>query len=201
MDKIRELGNLRRTILSIATLGLLASFAAGCSSLPAVEDIVDLDFDSDSAPDEREVRVHQVLVMPPDYNLRAPADGSVPIEQDGQANPYALPTMQESAALLAADAENSAASTDAVTSSTLVANADPDAEGPQSLSTDGQQATAAQTTQADQWPFGINPNHPDGTPKTSNELNEERRLAREAAERAENPRYGTIFNIGSIFSD
>jgi hypothetical protein len=178
--------------------------------MPSVEDITDFDL-TGPAPDESEVRVHQVLSMPPDYQLRAPADGSVPIDQEGQANPYALPTLGNDGAVnaqvpadgavaptdpnAAAPAQVAAADPNAAAPS-QVAAADPNAPGPQTLSTGAQTASPPATTVG-----GVNPLNPDGTKKSSNEINEELRQRRLEEERRRNPNYGTIFNIGSLFED
>jgi hypothetical protein len=49
--------------------------------------------------------------------------------------------------------------------------------------------------------YGISKYKPDGTLKTSAELNAELRKAILAEKRRANPNYGTIRNIGAIFSD
>jgi hypothetical protein len=49
--------------------------------------------------------------------------------------------------------------------------------------------------------YGISKTKPDGTPKTPAELNAELRKAIVAEKRRTNPGYGTIRNIGAIFSD
>lgn len=189
---------MRRTVSKICMLSLLTVTAAGCSSIPGIEEFSNFDLTSD-APDEREVRVHQVLTVPPDYQLRAPANGTLDVAAEGQANPYALPTLQEGGVLAAQQpvgTDPAATTAVAPAQSTQIAAADPNASGPASL-TPG----AATTQEANNWPGGVNPNHPDGTPKTANEINEELRQIRLEQERATNPNYGTILNIGSLFSD
>lgn len=174
---------------------MVAIAAAGCSGVPSVEDIVDFDM-SGSAPDETEVRVHQVLAMPPDYQLRAPADGSVPVDQEGQANPYALPTLgNDGAVSTQAPGDGTTAPADPnAAAPAQVAAADPNAPGPRTLSP-GAETAAPQATTAG----GVNPLKPDGTRKSTNEINEELRQRRLEEERRKNPNYGTIFNMGSIF--
>jgi hypothetical protein len=49
--------------------------------------------------------------------------------------------------------------------------------------------------------YGISKTNPDGTPKPKDQLQEELRAAILAEKRRKNPNYGTIFNIGEIFSD
>ncbi len=48
---------------------------------------------------------------------------------------------------------------------------------------------------------GISLTKPDGTKKTDAELREELRAYYIAQKRQKNPNYGTVFNIGNIFSD
>jgi hypothetical protein len=49
--------------------------------------------------------------------------------------------------------------------------------------------------------YGISKTNPDGTEKTKQQLWKELRAAQLAEKRRTNPNYGTIFNIGNIFSD
>lgn len=49
--------------------------------------------------------------------------------------------------------------------------------------------------------YGISKVKPDGTPKSKDELNAELKAAILAEKRRTNPNYGTIRNIGSIFTD
>ncbi len=49
--------------------------------------------------------------------------------------------------------------------------------------------------------YNISKTKPDGTAKSSAEINDELKVAIKAEKRRANPNYGTIFNIGEIFSD
>lgn len=49
--------------------------------------------------------------------------------------------------------------------------------------------------------YGISKTNPDGTPKPKHVLHAELKAAVLAEKRRANPNYGTIFNIGEIFSD
>jgi hypothetical protein len=49
--------------------------------------------------------------------------------------------------------------------------------------------------------YGISKTKPDGSPKSSADISAELRKAIIAEKRKTNPNYGTIFNIGEIFSD
>ncbi len=188
------------SISKIAVVALFAAVVSGCSGLPDVEDVVD--FSTPAAPDEREVRVHQVLTMPPDYQLRAPQQGG---PASGQANPYALPTLQQGGALpqnqLATapgtPAPLPAPGTQPVATAPVVGPAQvASAPGPATIAPGTQPAQGQQPAQQ---PGGVNPYHPDGTPKTANEMNEEMRQRRIDEERRSNPGYGTIWNIGSLW--
>ena len=47
--------------------------------------------------------------------------------------------------------------------------------------------------------YGISKTHPDGKPKTEQELNKELLAAIKEEKRRQDPKYGTIFNIGDLF--
>jgi hypothetical protein len=49
--------------------------------------------------------------------------------------------------------------------------------------------------------YGISKTNPDGTPKNPQQLNKELKAAMLLEKRRANPGYGSIFNIGSIFTD
>ena len=49
--------------------------------------------------------------------------------------------------------------------------------------------------------YGISKTNPDGTEKPKGELWKELRAAQLAEKRQKNPNYGTIFNIGNVFTD
>lgn len=63
-------------------------------------------------------------------------------------------------------------------------------------------ATASTTPAPDIYAkYGISKTNPDGTPKEKAQLYKELRAAQLAEKRRTNPNYGTIFNIGNIFTD
>ncbi len=133
-----------------------------------------------AAPDESQVRVHQVLVMPPDYQLRPPADGSSP--ETGVNNPLALPTIGPGGSVPNAP--------------TQVANADPNVPGPQAITPGTNPQQNPNTTH-----HGVSTVNPDGTPKSRRQIVDEVNKKRIEEERKKDSSYGTIFNIGSLFSD
>ena len=49
--------------------------------------------------------------------------------------------------------------------------------------------------------YGISKFNPDGTPKTQQQLQAELKKAALLKKQQQNPNYGTIFNIGNIFTD
>ena len=135
-----------------------------------------------AAPDESQVRVHQVLAMPPDYQLRPPADGSSP--ETGVNNPLALPSITPGGT-----APN-------LNQPTQVANADPNVPGPQAITPGNNPQQDPNTTT-----YGVSTVNPDGTPKSRRQIIDEINKKRVEEERKKNSSYGTIFNIGELFSD
>ena len=172
---------MRSTISKLLVVGCGSLLIGACSSLPDVDEVMGL---GKNAPDESEVRVHQMLAMPPDYQLRPPADGSSP--ETGEANPLALPTLTPGGVAPAPDPNQP----------TQVANADPNVPGPQTITPGTNTQADPNTTQ-----YGVSTVNPDGTPKSRRQIIDEINEKRVEEERKKNSSYGTIFNIGSLFSD
>lgn len=129
------------------------------------------------APDETQVAAQQPLSVPPDLHLRPPTEAPPPpvISQPATAQPQLQGQVHQ---------PQQAAS------------------GPQPLdSNSGVQQVAANQPQDVYARWGISRYHPDGREKTQKELNEEMRQKKLEAERQKNPNYGTIWNLGSIWSD
>ena len=141
---------------------------------PDIEDVVGSS--GSRAPNEREVPVHQMLAMPPDYQLRPPADGS---NVEAPTNPYALPPL-------------TTGGTAAATQPAQVAAADPNATGPQTLAPAQNDPNTI---------HGVSKVNADGTPKTKRQIRDELQKKQLEAKRKKNSNYGTIWNIGSLFSD
>jgi hypothetical protein len=155
-------------------------------------------------PDASQVPTNQALTMPPDLQLRPPgsqpaasAQAAVPgapipeppteysSQQVGQ--PLALETAQEGGI----EPMPAPAPQPVQTSQypqTAAANVD-------------QPAQAAQPVGDVYERYGISKVNPDGTPKSPGQLREELRQKQIAENKAKNPNYGTIFNMGSIWSD
>jgi hypothetical protein len=66
---------------------------------------------------------------------------------------------------------------------------------------DGEPATTATATPDIYAKYGIAKTNPDGTPKEKAQLHKELRAAQLEEKRRKNPNYGTIWNIGNIFTD
>jgi hypothetical protein len=161
-----------KSSLTIVSACLASLALAGCSETK-VQSL--LGNGKDSVPDESQVRVNQSLSMPPDLQLRAP---SGQVSEDGQLNKVAAapppqhePYEQASAA-------------------------------PEPMEQKASGAPAEQPEKQDIYEhYGISKVKPDGTPKTERELVRELREAQIAAKRKKNPNYGTVWNIGNIFSN
>lgn len=151
-----------------------------------------------NTPDERLVSTNQPLSMPPDMALRQPGAASAPAVSNGlqvqqgqratgtyQAPPPPQPAYQQPAYQQPQQP--------------AWQNAQP-APQPQPQ----QQALASQPNVAAKdkiyYDNGINPYNADGTRKSPDALNAELRNKSLEKKRAANPSYGTIFNMGELWS-
>ncbi len=154
---------------------------------------------SKEVPDERVVRTHQTLAVPPDLQLRPPAPGET---VTGTLNP---------AARQAANQRTYATPPGGVGSQVVPPQgAQAAVQQPQPYT---QTPAAAQpapygTAQPPAQPVGdiyerngISKTHPDGKEKTNTELAKELRAVSLQKKRAKNPKYGTIWNFPNLFSD
>ena len=117
--------------------------------------------------------VRQDLTMPPD--LRLPPPGTTAPAPD----PGAARAMTSSAALTAPPAETAAPKAPAAAAPAVASN-----------SPDAVYINA-----------GISVTNPDGTRKSDAQLRKELQQYYIAQKKANNPNYGTVFNIGNIFKD
>ena len=170
---------MRKKLVNLLAIGCGAVMLSACGGIPDIEDVVGVG--GSRAPDERQVPVHQLLAMPPDYQLRPPADGS---NVEAPSNPYALPPLTTGGTAAAAQPAQVAAADPNAT--------DPNAAGPQTIA-------PAQTDP--NTVHGVSKVNPDGTPKTKRQIRDELQKKQLEAKRKKNPNYGTIWNIGSLFSD
>ena len=177
----------------VTAAGLLIS---GCSGGAGVTDMLGM---GKTVPDEREVRTHQVLAMPPSLNLPPPS--STPTEGTPNAAAAEAQSAVGSQALTSPPDQmlqnaTRAPSTPAVPAQRAAAVP---AQAPAATAAPTQVAAApAQDIYAQ---YGISKVNPDGTPKSEAQLAKEMREKRIAMEKAKNPNYGSIFNIGNLFSD
>ena len=154
-----------------------------------------------SAPNENDIRVNQALSMPPDLQLKQP---SGQISEYGTPNKAAAVSTKPRAVSAAPEDVEEAASDEPV----MTASTDPVAP-PKPVKT--AEATATTTTTSTEAPppaptiddayarYGISKTYPNGKPKPTGVLYDELRKAEAAAKRANDPKYGTIWNMGDMF--
>lgn len=153
-----------------------------------------------SAPNENEIRVNQALSMPPDLQLKQPTGE---ITEYGTPNKAAV-VKTHTVSAVPADADETATDEPVMTAST-----DPVATPKTTTANTGEaSATAAnapaeppkQPTIDDAYArYGISKTYPNGKPKPTGVLYDELSKAQAAAKRANDPKYGTIWNIGDMF--
>ena len=169
------MNNMRKSFWLIITLPLLA-LPAGCSET-TFQDTLGM---GKSAPDETRVRTVQPLSVPPDLELRPPAAGTRQAQADVSGN-----------------------------SASGALTAPPDAAAPastQRVASAGQQQIVPKAPASTESSFydvykkyGISLYRPDGTMKKVTELNRELAEKIKEEKRRKNPRYGSIFNIDSLW--
>lgn len=135
------------------------------------------------SPDETQVSQNQSLSVPPDLQLRPPSNEAVPPQPPAQ-TAYAPPQQPMSTEPSAYEQP---------------ANA-----GQQTYTPPAQQTYTPPPAQQPQDVYarlGISKTRADGSPKSQAELNEELRQKKIAAEQQKNSNYGTIWNMGNVWSD
>ena len=167
-------------------LGLLAAtLLAGCSET-RVQNLLGSNKASD---DEVQVPQGQSLAMPPDLELRPPAGGGNGDSTESSVAAHTPPPAQPTD-IEAAPAEVESASTGQSAETAMAAPQQPQVQ------------QTAQAPKQDLYErYGISKTNPDGTPKTEKQLHLALREAQLAEKRKANPNYGTIWNIGNVFSD
>ena len=162
-------------------------------------------------PDETQVVANNTLSMPPDLQLPPPSSSAVSESQAPAAGSVAAVSATPPDAFTAPAAETAATTQVASTETS------PYDTGEQQLETYGTSPTAAAqpspSVQANQKSdlsatnpredayrkLGISKTRPDGTPKTQAELDRELLEAVRREKRKQNPKYGTVFNMGKLF--
>ncbi len=169
---------LRKMLLAAPLLPLLA----GCAET-AFQDTLGL---GKSAPDETKVRTVQPLSVPPDLDLRPPVAGRA-----GDADATAATGAPASSALSAPPADGAPADAGAQRTAAR-----------QQPSLTPQAPASTESSFYDVYrKYGISLQHPDGTRKKISELNRELAEKIKEEKRRKNPRYGSIFNIDSLWKD
>ncbi|MET0483630.1 MAG: hypothetical protein ABWZ27_12035 [Aestuariivirgaceae bacterium] len=178
-------------LLRVAAALGLSVFVAGCSET-SFQDVFGAGKD---APDETQVRTNQALTLPPDLSLKAPGTGAPP-----------PPPVRTASAAPVQPPDYGAAPPGTTTASLApaapVTAAAPPAPGAATAPTAPGAAPATPAAEQDMYArYGISRNRPDGTPKKPAELREELRQKYVEMQRAKNPNYGTVLNMGNIWSD
>ena len=173
---------IRQSALRAAVLIAFGGVVAGCSET-GFQDFIGA---GKYAPDETQVAVNQPLSVPPDLQLRPPSDE--PQQVASAPRPVEQPVsgdLQQPQDIGLSPPDQPA---------TPPAQAQPQQPQPQQLADAGEPHDIYA-----QW--GVSRHHPDGTEKSQLELNEEMRRKRDEVKRQEDPNYGTIWNLGSVWSD
>ncbi len=168
-------------------------------------------------PDENQVHQGQVLSAPPDLQLHPPGNGQQPVRQAYQAPPpveaapppYQPPAKQGQQPIYEPNQAYQPAPVQPVYQQPKPQpqpQPQPQqvSQAPQQLQPQQLQPQPVQPQVAANDPyakFGISRYKPDGSKKTQAELDDEMRQKKLEIERAKNPNYGTIFNLGSIWSN
>lgn len=196
---------MRRPNLKIALAAVLLPALGACSETSVMDA-----FDSGkSSPNEGLVTTNRPLSLPPDMALRQPGAASAPapgnglsVQQGQRGNPqYQYQAPQQPAYQQPQVQQQQAYRPPAVQQ--------PQAQQPRQPAWQNQQQQAYQAPQQPAYvspqdkPYydlGINPYNPDGTRKKQSILNNEVRKKNLERKRASNPNYGTIFNMGELWS-
>ncbi|MDP9138076.1 MAG: hypothetical protein M3N38_07850 [Pseudomonadota bacterium] len=150
------------------------------------------------APDESRVQRNADLALPPDLQLRTPSNTPVADTQMASASslpqPLAAPPAGEVTGSLDSTADDL---TVAAEPPAAAAAAVPDTVAPAPPPV--KPAVAGTPRDNAFIKYGISKNRPDGKPKTEQELNKELLAAIKEEKRRQDPKYGTVFNMGGLF--
>ena len=175
------------TIGRLAAICVTGMLVTGCGASDAISDFAGF---GKYSPDETQVSTNQSLTMPPDLQLRPPSEGQ---PANAPAQQAFTPSQPVTTAPPQYGTVDSNQTYDASQSSQQVA----------SVPTQPQQTAPATTTETQDVyaKYGISKYRPDGTEKSKGELNNELREAAKKQKQAQNPNYGTIFNLPNVWSD
>lgn len=177
-----------QTACRAAVLVVMGGLAAGCSET-GFQDFFGA---GKYAPDETQVSTNQPLAVPPDLQLRPPSEEA----------PQAVASQDAQATYQPQDLATAPGSDEGPSpSAEPYQQAQPQPQPAQPQPVQPQQQASAEAEQDVYARWGISRYHPDGREKTQVELNAEMRQKKLERERQKDPNYGTIFNMGSIWSD
>ncbi len=150
------------------------------------------------APDESRVQRNSSLALPPDLQLRTPSNAPASETQTTSTTvsslpqPLSAPAGDVTGSLDATVGEPNAQAQPPVNPAAVpdVVAATPPAVKP---------AVAGNPRDNAFLKYGISKTHPDGKPKTEQQLNKELLAAIKEEKRRQDPSYGTIFNVGDLF--
>jgi len=183
----------RGSILIVA--GLLA--LAGCTET-GIQDSLGV---GKAAPDEGQVRINQALSIPPDLRLPAPSSKTVEYGTPNKVatyKPEAQPVVPEPVD----EVEDYVVQEPATTASTAPTEPVKTAEAAATATTTTAAEPPKPKTIDDTYAkYGISKTYADGKPKPQGVLYDELRKAQAAEKRAKDPNYGSIWNMGDVFSD
>lgn len=183
-------------LLRVAAALCLSVFVTGCSET-SFQDVFGAGKD---APDETQVRTNQALVLPPDLALKAPGTGTPPPPPPQPVQTASTATVQPPNYGAPAPGTTTASLTPAAPA-TAAAPAAPGAAPATTAPAPGAAPATPAASQDFYERYGISRNKPDGTPKKPSELREELRQKYIEMQRAKNPNYGTVLNMGGVWSD
>jgi hypothetical protein len=206
---------------SIAAFSIGSALLLGLSACSGGTGLMDHLGLGKSPPDETQVVTNNSLALPPDLQLRQPAnsvtdESQVPRATTTAAVPAAPPDAFSAPSASDSQPAEVAGSQPAEVTGTQTSAYDTGAQqlettpgtGPAptqiSPSIQSTQKTdlSGKTPQENAYQkFGISKTKPDGTAKTQAELDRELLEAVRAEKRKQNPNYGTVFNMGRIFKD
>ena len=143
------------------------------------------------SPDETQVKTNQALTLPPDLQLRAPGQGQAPQAPVQQAFAPNQPVNTTPPQYGTVAPSQPYSASQPVYQQTATAPAQVQGVNPPA-------ATQQQDIYA-KW--GISKYRADGTEKSKGELNNELRKVSVKQKQAQNPNYGSIFNLPNVWSD
>lgn len=178
-----------------AAAATLCIMAAACSETRFLETMGM----GKAAPDESQVQRNSNLALPPDLQLRTPSDAPAAEAQTAPAAVSSLP--QPLADPPAGDITGSLDSAAAGVDAAAVPQASPAAPTPLTTAPPAVRPAAVGNPRENAFiKYGISKTHPDGKPKTEQQLNKELLAAIKEEKRRQDPKHGTIFNMGDLFS-